>query len=352
MDRGSLSTWLAFSRKRKHADPQRISVNWVTPTLLLKAALWGLITAFVQTHLARAAPVEPEIWLAPLSNVTNDGIGAADFMDLVTNEPAWKGVESHIRVFKLYPFFVGRASDDALGAIIVEMQRHGIAIALEARALSRIRGCAMTRGDGGEVTMRLLRRIKKLGGEVTYLAMDEPLKHALTGDVHCRATFGEMAEDVADRVKEFRTVYPRLKVGDIEPIGAWPNAPMLLANTVAWIKAYAIAVGEPLAFFHADVGWSTEWLKPCTDLQQELLYLHIPFGMIYSGNDLAPSATTWAEEAKSHFRVFEAAGHRPPDTAIFQTWRRFPDKVLPETDSITLTGITAAYISDHQLSRK
>ena len=321
-------------------------MNAVTPTLLVKVALWGLITAFAQSISSRTASAQPEIWLAPLSNVTENGIGAADFMDLVTNEPAWKGVESKISVFKMYPFFVGHASNEALTAIIGEMQHHGIALALEARVLSRTQGCAMSHGDGGDVTIRLLRRIKKLGGEVTYLAMDEPLKHALMGNVTCRAAIGQTAQDVADRLREFRTVYPRLKVGDIEPVGTWPKAPTLLADTLMWIKAYAKAVGEPLAFFHADVGWSTNWLKVCTDLQRELSRLHISFGMIYNGNDLASSAVIWAEEAKSHFRAFEAAGYRAPDTAIFQSWRRFPDRVLPETDSTTLTGITAAYTSD------
>jgi hypothetical protein len=247
-------------------------------------------------------------------------------------------------VFKLYPYFTGRASDDDLRMIFADLKRRGIALALEARALTTTKACKMTAGDGGQSTINLLRRVKRLGGHVQFLAMDEPLKHGLQGDVSCRASIERVAQDVASNVRQFREVFPGLRVGDIEPVGAWKNAPTLLDDTLVFVDAYERAMGEKLAFMHADVGWTTNWLPITERLGAELRARKVPFGVIYNGEDLATSDQQWTQQAKSHFRTFENCRRPAPDDAVFQSWRNHPKRVLPETDPTTLTGVVKQYL--------
>lgn len=290
------------------------------------------------------ARAEPRIWLSPLSSTTADRTGAADFMNLFESNSPWKEVAAAVSVFKLYPYFVGRASDEDLKKIFGDLDRRHISVALEARVLTATKSCKMQNGDGGGSTIHLLDRVKRLGGKIDYLAMDEPLKHALAGDVHCRASLDAVVSDILRNVAQFKRRFPNLKVGDIEPIGAWPNAPTLLSDTIAFVDKYREKSGESLAFFHADVGWTVPWKTITEKLQRELSQRSVPFGIIYNGEDLANSDEQWTQEAVNHFLQFEACGKQRPDDVIFQTWRPHPTKVLPEDDQTTLTGVVDEYL--------
>ena len=87
---------------------------------------------------------EPIIWLAPLSSVTFDNKpGAADYMSLFQPDASWQQVAKVTSVFKIYPTFAGRASDDILRAVFADLKRRGMALALEARILSSTVSCTM-----------------------------------------------------------------------------------------------------------------------------------------------------------------------------------------------------------------
>src|SRR5579872_1611224 len=303
---------------------------------------WLLSAVFIL--IGSPAFSEPRIWIAPLSSTTADKTGAADFMSLFEPNSPWREVAAHVSVFKLYPYFVGRAPDDDLKTIFADLERRHVSIALEARALTVTSGCKMQHGDGGESTVHLLDRVKRLGGKIDYLAMDEPLKHALGGDIHCRASLDAVVRDILGNVAQFRLRFPNLKVGDIEPIGAWKNAPTLLSDTIAFVDKYRAESGDKLAFFHADIGWTVPWKGITEALQGELNQRGVPFGIIYNGEDLAKSDEEWTKEAVNHFLQFESCAKQRPDDVIFQTWRSHPTRVLPENDPTTLTGVADAYL--------
>jgi len=294
--------------------------------------------------ICSSAVAEPRIWFSPLSSVTTDKTGAADFMNLFEPNAPWQEVAHAISVFKLYPYFVGRARDADLKRIFSYLAKRHVSVALEARVLTSTRGCTMQHGDGGESTVHLLDRIKRLGGKFDYLAMDEPLKHALAGDVRCRASLDAVVSDIRENVAQFRLRFPTLEIGDIEPVGDWRNAPTLLPDTLSFVDKYQKESGEKLAFFHADVGWTVSWTGITETLQKELSRRGVPFGIIYNGEDLANSDELWAKQAVDHFQQFEACGKKRPDDVIFQTWRSHPTKVLPESDPTTLTGVADVYL--------
>ena len=302
--------------------------------------------------LATASASATEVWLAPLSDVTPTNTGAADYPRFVTDPAAWADVAPHTAVFKIYPYFTGRSPDAELRGLIATLRDKKIALALEARVLSRVLGCDLRRGDGGEATIHLMERIKRLGGVVAYLAMDEPLKHVTTGPKDCRPTLTDAARDAAENIRAYRRLFPGLRVGDIEPIGTWPHTETLLADNLAWIRTYNDVAGEPLAFFHADVGWTTDWVGICAELQRDLADRHIPFGMIYNGEDQAPSAAAWASQARAHFHTFEDGARPAPDMAVIQSWVRYPDHALPDTDPDSLTGVELDYLRFRGLARQ
>jgi hypothetical protein len=262
----------------------------------------------------------------------------------VPNAP-WEHVATSIKVFKLYPYFVGRSSDRDLRTVLYELNRRHIKVAVEARALTASKGCRMESGDGGQSTPRLLQRIKDLGGTVDIVAMDEPLKHGLLGSTTCRTSIKDLATDISDNVRKFRSIFPNVEVGDIEPIGTWAGAAALADDVLAFVDAYHRISGENLAFVHADVGWRTRWQAPIRQLEQGLRNRAIRFGIIYNGEDLAASDRAWAAEAKQHYTAIEQCGRPVPDDIVFQTWRPHPSKALPESDPESLTGIVKDYLA-------
>lgn len=302
--------------------------------------------------LASDPAAATEVWLAPLSDVTPTGIGSADYLGFITDPAAWADIAPGTAVFKIYPYFTGRSLDAELRGLIRTLDARHIALALEGRVLSRVQGCDGRRGDGGDATIHLMERIKRAGGTVAYLAMDEPLKHVTTGPKECRPTLTDAARDVVDNIRSYRKIFPGLRVGDIEPIGTWPHTETLLDDNLAWIQAYRDATGEKLSFFHADVGWTTDWVGICAELQRDLADRSIPFGMIYNGEDLAGSAADWANQARAHFRAFEDGSRPAPDVTIIQSWVRFPDHALPDSDVNSLTGIELDYLRFRGLARQ
>jgi hypothetical protein len=136
-------------------------------------------------------------------------------------------------------------------------------------------------------------------------------------------------------------------VGDVEPIGKWASAEILLSATEKWLDAYHKASGQRLAFLHADVGWGTDWVGITTELMKFARQKGVRFGMIYNGEDLAHSDSEWANEAISHFETFERGG-RQPDDVIFQSWVSHPKHILPESEGNSMSGIVRRYLDDHK----
>ena len=64
--------------------------------------------------------------------------------------------------------------------------------------------------------------------------------------------------------------------------------------------------------------------------------------MIYNGNDAARSDDEWAAEAKAHYLAFEQL-YPAPQFAVFQSWVKYPTRVLPESEPATLSGIAHEY---------
>ena len=175
-------------------------------------------------------------------------------------------------------------------------------------------------GFAARKTARVLaRQIAKLGGELSYVAMDEPLwfgRHAVK-PTSCYWGIPQIISEVAEGVAQLREAFPAVQVGDIEPIGGqstfdWP------AEIAAWADAFRVATGRPLAFIHADIQWSHPWqveLKAVADIAHGN---GIPFGVIVDSDRPETSDVGWTTYAEAGLQAVRAVLGKLPDQLIFQ----------------------------------
>src|SRR5262249_20344407 len=143
----------------------------------------------------------PLIWFCPLDPVVRPEVGyggSPQYMQLFGADAPWAQAASRVNVFKIYPQWITQASDADLQAQFSGLQRRGIKLALEWGMLNRSDTCGRgVEGFGGESTLNTVRRIQRLGGDLRYIAMDEPIFFGTLykGANACRWTVEEMARN-------------------------------------------------------------------------------------------------------------------------------------------------------------
>jgi hypothetical protein len=287
-----------------------------------------------------AIAASKQIWFAPMDWFLRPEVGfggSADYMKLFSGtdtDLTFRG----IAIFKLYPQFVGWATDTELGQIFTELKRRRVALALEAGMLTATEQCGKgIEGFGGDVTPKLAARIARLGGDLAYIAMDEPI-----GGVNkCHMDMAVAARDAAHNIAAVKAMFPSVRVGDIESL---PPSPEMI---VKWVEAYRAATGVPLAFFHADIGWTHPWQVPLEKLATAIHARQIPFGVIINGANNAPSDEAWIAQAEAHLRAIESDPKIRPDQLVFQSWVRHPTHIFPASDPGTFSHLLEDYFRTH-----
>ncbi len=272
-----------------------------------------------------------------------DGItGSVDYMELFDPKSDWAGVKSHIRVFKLYPQFISESPDEQLRRIMDFVKSNNIALALEAGILTYDKKCGHDiEGYGGQFLVGVMQRVRRLGGSLQYLAMDEPLAygHLHDGPAECRTTVEALAADATRHLREIQQNMPEIQVGDIEPPGDGKD---WKTDQIAWMAAFHAAYGKPLAFYHLDLDWRSQWMERLSAAAAAAQDAKVPLGVIYNGVDGDDDAS-WAKDVEAHYTELESAGSSPAEV-LFQSWRPTPTHVLPPQSHITATGIIAQYL--------
>ncbi|HZX27077.1 MAG TPA: hypothetical protein VFF16_08420, partial [Telluria sp.] len=178
-----------------------------------------------------------------------------------------------------------------------------------------------------------------LGGELRFLAMDEPYQHARDA---CHWTAAEIARNAAASVRAVRSVFPHVQVGDIEVVPGTITMPNWVEEYAAWLDAWQAEMGEPLAFFHADLNWATHYEPALARVSAAAQSRGVPFGIIYNGYYMDGSSEEWMASGIAHFEQLETEG-AAPQHAVFQSWDDRPRRVLPETDPAAMTHLVTSY---------
>lgn len=309
-------------------------------------ALAAVLVAALDGAAVNAA--EPAVWFCPLDPLLRPEVGyggSPQYMELFAPDAQWQKAASRVRIFKIYPQWIGAASDADLQRQFADLKRRGIALGLEYGVLTASGTCGKgVEGFGGGTLLKAAERIERNGGTLSYVAMDEPIFFGCLYSGHnaCHWTPEQVAAVARTNLMKLLAAYPRVKVGDIEVLGNTP-LDLTLEPYRRGIRAFREA-GVPLAFFHADLNWkaappaqgSLAALRGVVDSEQ------VPFGVIYDGNGNDPDDAAWISAAQAHMEEAEAAVGAP-DQVIFQSWHRCPKKLLPEEAPNSFAHLINAY---------
>ena len=275
-------------------------------------------------------------------------------MELFNPDAPWTQAAGKVQVFKLAGEWVGtdpwnvHASDSELRQVVADLNRRGIALAMEAGPLEPTATCGQGIegfGGGEAIGIRDARRIKNAGGTLSYIALDEPFFFAsiYDGENACRWTAENVAKEVGTFIEGVRTVFPDILVGDIEPYVQGVD----VEDYTNWLSTFRSVNGYDLAFFHLDVDFSQpDWSQAALELETFANESNIDFGIIYFGSWNAKTDEEWLVSAGERVKTYELVTGGKPDHILFQSWHDHPDYTLPETEPYTFTWFINTYFED------
>lgn len=292
-----------------------------------------------------------EIWLSGVDPYVRQALmhdSSSDYNDLFLPNAPWRRAAARVSVFETSTQYLANASDRTLQEMFADLRHRKIALAVSGLMIPLDPGCGgNVEGYSSIGTMgRIAARIKRLGGALRYVAMDEPLwyGHAYEGRNACRYSIVQVASKVAGNVEALKRVFPDVMVGDIEPLAAvegpsdWPSAVSEFAS------AYQRATGMSLAFFQADIDWNGRWQSVLRIMAGKLSAMKIPMGIIYDGDAIDIDDISWVDHAEQRFTVVEQEGNLVFGQAILATWMRHPTHMLPEAQPGTMTNLVLRYV--------
>jgi len=297
----------------------------------------------------------PEIWFAPQDNLQRGANPPTnqDFPQLFDPSPAWS---ARADVFVVSPFMGSVAGpEDALHKIDAFLAGHHIALAVGIGA-AQMDNVDRTPGECGFGVEGLNRpgrnagsfkRLKQLGIDVQYVAMDEPLTfaHYYNKKNACQFSIQETARRVAASIAEIRQYYPSVKVVDYEA----PNitsAQQWNADFAGWLAAYRQAVGAPLDAVVFDVDWRLPWQTWVSPSVTSAHRAGVRAGMFLTGTGPGASDADAIAARKQNALAVDRA-RLPLDLVIIANWTPHPSRNLPESSPDTLTSFLRWYEMGH-----
>lgn len=290
--------------------------------MLIRVVSFAALTVLGLTLASSSACAQPSrVWLAPLHpNATHGPEGAADYFEMFARRDLWPRVAGRVAVFKIYTDVLDRATDDQLRALFAGVTDAGIALAVETPVLAHAFGCGPAGTEGAPWVIAYFTRLKALGANPRYLAMDGPwvVGSANASVKACPHGMNEIADDLAGTVRAVRTIFPAIEVGDIEPVTVSALSPDWAALP-AWLTALRRALGAPPAFLHLDVTWEADWRPALPKIARDAAAAGVRLGVILNGGGRAMSDQEDAGDVADHAAAVEAKLGGPPADAVFQT---------------------------------
>jgi hypothetical protein len=289
----------------------------------------------------------PLVWFAPLPPLRLGlpfADGSADYFDLFAPNASWTSAGGHVHVFTIYSSWVmNYATDEQLREVVESTRARGMALALEIGGLMPKDGCGMG-VEGFDAGLEPIQKIEAAGGIVSLLSLDEvyAFGHVFTGPSACGWSVDRVAAEVASFVRTVKTAEPAMLVGDTEPL--WSDVSP--SDLGAWWDAYRQASGAPFDFVHLDADWTLgDWPDRAVAATAQARKRGIAATLIYNGGDRASSDLAWNEVARAHIDAYESGLGGRPDHLVFQSWMDRPDRVLPDSDPTTFTGLIRQYFA-------
>jgi hypothetical protein len=285
------------------------------------------------------------MWLSAVDPVVlhdrNKSAVDNDFMELFKPGAAWGKAAAHTQVFKLSTQFLHRSSDQQLSAVIQYLRSHHIAVALEAEIMvTSVRcGNGMPGFSTTNVIHKAVDRVRGLGGQIDYVAFDEPMAfgraHRRPGQ--CGFSIDELVRNISPNVQTIKTAFPNVTFGDIEPVS--DGTAGSIDDILEFARVFREQTGSQLAFLHADLIWQNKWQPQLLQWHERLRAAGMRYGVIFDGDPGDRSNADWARHAILRYHLVMSNPKMTPDDVIFQSWQRLPDHALPDNVPDTLTNI-------------
>ena len=363
--------------ERKNLRPARIAGLAVLSLLLVVCALPlpGLTPTPVKTRVPPTAtpppPTEtlqpfpsplpsisldpnqrPLVWFAPLPPLPRsqwrEYTGAEDFMSLFTPDAAWGAAARSIQVFQLPGEWVSSvATEPELSQVVTELNRRGLALAVETGPLNPSAACGqgLEGFDGVEEGRKIANRIKSVGGVINFLVLDKPYYygHFYIGPLGCAWDTSRVASEVGQYIQAVKLAFPDVIVGDAEVLTGEAYA----TDYQTWLDTFKQVNGYNLGFLHLDVNWiRVGWAEQVKSVEDYGRQIGVPVGIIYGGDAAQKSDADWLTLAGERVRKYELQAGGKPEHVIFQSRNDKPDFLLPETNPNTFSAFLDAYAKD------
>jgi len=301
--------------------------------------------------------------MAPFSRAEKFAGTGWDYLQLFRADAPWPKSAARVNVFQITAPLLSHESDATLKAVFADLKRRHIELGMELGLLAGRDASGNTavgdqifcgRGMEGYAnpgTVKfVMNKIKQNGGDLRYLAMDEPLwyGHHVQGKMACKSSMESLAREIAGRVKEAREVFPDLQLGDTEPLApSNPPVPDWTGQIIAWTRVYQQVSGDPFSFVRADIVWTGPWQRELANLKNQLKAQKIKLGVIYDGggDGKVQNDQNWTETTIQRCRQIESDPRLKPDVGIVESWVRWPSRLLPEDRLGTLTNVFLQCVS-------
>ncbi len=355
-----------------------ITILSIGAIAVLRLGMTGVSVA--QTQDQNSGRKDSEIWLAPQSLMPAPLARDEDFMEMFTQDAPWKFAASHTQVFKLYSSFLVRSPQQQVNAVVADLKRRNIDIAVEVGAINvgpaatnpPCGGLGIIEGYGTPAqAKRISEVVKAAGGTIKYLVMDEPLYYGhYSNKPHaCQSPISAVLDEIVPTLTIYLQEFPNIVIGEVEPT-RFPAYANWQADLLTWARGFDKATGRPLAFMQLDIPWTDdgrhvpgadriskepgdalEFYANLQELQRQHLLERI--GIIHDGTPQDETDAAWVQSAENHLRLMERKYGLHPDLDIFQSWMPRPTHALPESQANTLTSLIVWYFrsrigdSDH-----
>lgn len=326
-------------------------MKFIVSKILSRLGVLLFVGATASAAALPAQSAEPSVWIS-----TNDPThgGAADFWQLFEPNAPWQSAKRHVAVFSIDQNLVTNGPPDKLRTFFAYLRENHIALAIGIGMLTWSEQCGThVEGyvpPGG--SDYVAKRIQWLGGDLAFIGIDEALWFGrwYAGKNACHFSIEAVAADVAANFRAYQAVFPKVRLGDVEPFGPPPGGDRpgssWVKTTQDWINAVQTATGAPLAFFHEDI---TDWRRPLSGYLPAVSELmksnHIPFGAIFIAASGDGPDAAWMLSAERNIDAIRALKMNPPDHLVFSTWHNYPTKNLPGASPEAFTHLIDYYFA-------
>jgi len=195
-----------------------------------------------------------DIWFAPNST---------EMLNSRKDDHLWQESRKDIKVFKFYSNVIQSATSESLNQKFEFLKKNNIKVAIELPGLTweqENKGYKIEGFQRSGFTRDIIKKIQQAGGTVDYIALDEPVFFGSykKGSKYTSLSAEQLAKQIYENMKPIYSVFPNVKVGDIEPINQMSKS-FYSTFIPQWIDEYKKISGREIDFFHLDLYWQGDW---------------------------------------------------------------------------------------------